>query len=77
MNDIREFIGKNSDTMSLPELEFMITVLSTRKQQLEVRFIKLILFILFCMFAFINLSFLCLAAVRDFIALDMFGLLRF
>jgi hypothetical protein len=28
-------LSRNSDTMNLPELEYMITILSTRKDQLE------------------------------------------
>jgi len=35
LGQIREFLRKNSDTMSLPELELMISILSTKKDQLE------------------------------------------
>jgi len=35
LSEIREFLKKNSDVMCLPELDYMIGILSTRKDQLE------------------------------------------
>jgi len=35
LQGIRDFLGKNSDTMSLPEIDFMIGILASKKEQLE------------------------------------------